>query len=67
MPSTFSPTERALIKRLAVQYVVVDGRTRTRLVIPGSSPLRARIEAIPGVNRVYDSGDIVVYDVTGLN
>jgi hypothetical protein len=62
LASTFGPYEQALIKRLEVRYLVVDGRTRTRLLIPGASPLHSRIDAIKGVNRVYDSGDIVVYD-----
>lgn len=65
LASSFGQYEQALIKRVAVRYLVVDGRTRTRLVIPGSSPLRSPIDAVKGVNRVYDSGDIVVYDLAG--
>jgi hypothetical protein len=61
----YGPQEQSLLKRLAVEYLVVDGRTRTRLVIPGSSPLRSQLDAVEGVNRVYDSGDIVVYDLAG--
>jgi hypothetical protein len=65
LASSFGPYEQALIKGLDVRYLVVDGRTRTRLLIPGAWPLRSQIDAIEGVNRVYDSGDIVVYDLAG--
>jgi hypothetical protein len=65
LASSFGQYEQALIKRLEVQYLVVDGRTRTRLLIPGSSPLRSQVDAIKGVDRVYDSGDIVVYEFVG--
>jgi hypothetical protein len=65
LASSFGQFEQDLIKRLEVQYLVVDGRTRTRLLIPGSSPLRSQVDAIAGVNRVYDSGDVVVYEFVG--
>lgn len=61
----FGPREQALLKNYSVRYLVVDRRTGTRLVTPGSGALHSRLDGLAGVDRLYDSGDIVVYDLGG--
>jgi hypothetical protein len=72
-------TKRA--RAQAVQYVLVDRRLSTSLpssgtYFPGSPPSNSnhpipladleKFNDLPGVARIYDSGDIVIYDLQGL-
>lgn len=73
------PPERALLRQGRVRYVVVDRRLSTALPLvvyfeqgehgsqPHSVPLDptwlAKFDRAPGVSRVFDSGDIAIYDV----
>ena len=65
-----------------VQYLLVDLRLSTQLPAGGSyfpddpqqgrhtAPIPRRsltkFDGVPGIDRVYDSGDIVIYDVQGV-
>jgi hypothetical protein len=74
--------ERALIDSEDVQYIVIDLRLSEQLPANGTyfadDPLANRhtrpiprealmkFDRLPGVKRVFDSGDIVIYDLTGV-
>lgn len=73
---------RQFITGYAVQYVVVDLRTTRQLPANGEyfpdDPLANRhtrpipvesltkFDRVPGARRVFDGGDVVIYDVTGV-
>jgi hypothetical protein len=76
---TFTPAIAQQAKAQAVQYVLVDRRLSQSLpasgtYFPGSSttgnqpiPIAdlTKFTRVPGVARVYDNGDIVIYDLQG--
>ena len=76
---TFTPAIARQAKEQAVQYVLVDQRLSQSLpasgtYFPGSSttgnqpiPIAdlTKFNQVPGVARVYDNGDIVIYDLQG--
>jgi hypothetical protein len=74
----FTPLDAAKIRAQSVRYVLVDIRLSKQLppdggYFPNSAPVRYRhpipaadlrkFDYVPGVNRLYDSGNIVVYDL----
>lgn len=75
----FNDDDRLLIRQYAVQYVVVDLRLAQQLPANGEyfpdDPLASRhdrpiplqaltkFDRLPGARRVFDGGDIVIYDV----
>jgi hypothetical protein len=82
-PTTFGPTEIALLQSGRVHYVVVDHRLTAQLpvvgiyyemgepdtyghIVPMDPAAFAKFDGVPGIQRVYDSGDIVIYDVGAL-
>jgi hypothetical protein len=77
------PTERAILQRGEVRYLIVDKRLSQSLPRlgayyergePGSGfhqtpmdpAVLAKFDAVPGVHRVFDSGNIVIYDVGAI-
>lgn len=78
----FGPDQRAYAASASVRYLLVDRRLAQSLPVSGSyfavdPEADHRTEPIPlssldkyarmaGVDRLYDSGDIVVYDLNGL-
>jgi hypothetical protein len=76
----FTPFERRLVRRGALEYLVVDYRLTRALPWAGSyyddsepgglrheQPIPAaafaKFDRVPGVSRVFDSGDIAIFDV----
>src|SRR5262249_54607981 len=74
-----SPQEVKLSQSLNLHYIVVDLRLSTTLPAVGEyfetdSPNRpiplaslTKFDGLAGVNRVFDSGNIAIYDVSELN
>jgi hypothetical protein len=76
------PTERAYLASSSLRYLFVDRRMARSLPVSGSyfavdphagqvtSPIPLqnldKYDGMPGVNRLFDSGDIVIYDLRGL-
>ena len=79
---SLGPTERAYLTSSALRYLFVDRRLAQSLPVSGNYfqvevkgsqakrpiPLRNldKYDGMQGVSRVYDSGDIVIYDLRGL-
>jgi hypothetical protein len=77
------PTERAYLATSSLRYLFVDRRLAQSLPVGGSyfqvDPYAGQItrpiplqdldkyDALAGVDRLYDSGDIVIYDLRGLS
>ncbi len=80
---TFTAQDRALIAESGIEFVIVDLRdadglprvglyyesgeydqARTR---PVSRAALTKLNSVPGVQRVYDNGSIVIYDVRNLD
>lgn len=74
---SFEPADAEVVRRLSIDFVMVDLRTTTGPIPPtgyfpdGTSPAplpRAgldKFDHIAGVGRIYDAGDIAVYDLRG--
>lgn len=79
----FGPTEKALLLRDGVKYLVVDLRLSTGLpwvgydfnepashtvwyTLPISLAALTKYDGVQNVNRLFDSGNIVIYDVGDL-
>ena len=79
----FSNTDRALIRKTDLDYLVVDTRMSSSLphqqvyiesgeyglkgrTSPVSDSALEKFATIEGVNRIYDNGSLVIYDVRGL-
>jgi O-antigen/teichoic acid export membrane protein len=79
---TWTTTDRSLVRRLRIAYVVIDLRDATGLPREGiyyesgeydqnrtsPVPLQAltKLNDVPGVTRIYDNGPMVIYDVRAL-
>lgn len=80
---TLGPTERMILQRGQVEYLVVDRRLSDGLPLASSyfeggenagkrpeTPLAAanlaKFDELAGVSRIFDSGDIRIYDLKGL-
>jgi hypothetical protein len=79
---TFGPAQVAELADAGVEYLLVDLRLSSQLPAGGSyfpvDPQQGRhaapiprqrltkFDAVPGIDRIYDSGDIVIYDVRGV-
>jgi hypothetical protein len=75
--SSIGAPESSLLKRVPVRYLVIDSRLSTDLPAtgvyyePGGDPLTrpisaaalAKYDSTASVDRIYDSGDIVIYDL----
>ena len=77
----FTPSAAQQVQALDIQYALVDQRLSEQLPVSGSyfpidtnsgeytRPLPsadlAKFNSVPGVARIYDSGNIVIYDLTG--
>lgn len=71
--------DTALARQEAVRYLLVDIRTSEYAAVTGgyfpdssticSSPIPTRdltkFDTVPGINRIYDSGNIIIYAVSG--
>ena len=76
--SRLTPRDLELIRSRNVKYVVIDrrlghGRPLDEVYVEGgepNTPIRpadlAKFDGVPGVTRIYDSGAIQIYDVSGL-
>jgi len=76
---TVSPSEVKLSQALNLHYIVVDLRLSTTLPAVGEyfetdAPNRpiplaslTKFDSLAGINRVFDSGNIAIYDVSELN
>ena len=78
----FGPAQVTQLADAGVQYLLVDLRLSTQLPAGGSyfpddpqkdrhsTPIPRRdltkFNSVPGIDRIYDSGDIVIYDVQGV-
>ena len=78
----FTQSAAQQVQALDIQYALVDQRLSEQLPVSGSyfpidpnsgeytRPLPsadlAKFNSVPGVARIYDSGNIVIYDLTGL-
>ena len=78
---TFTQSAAQQVQALNIQYALVDQRLSEQLPASGSyfpvdpnagtytHPLPpadlAKFNAVPGIDRIYDSGNIVVYDLMG--
>lgn len=77
-------TERMILERADVEYLVVDDRLSTGLPLAGvyfegsepdsgrhrtpiATDVLEKFDALPQVSRVFDSGDISIYDVGALS
>jgi hypothetical protein len=77
--SQFSSDDRAIIQYTQIRYLVVDLRMSNALPLNGfyfesdqpKSPIPKEVltkfDTIPQINRFFDSGNIVIYDVRGLD
>jgi hypothetical protein len=79
--SAYTPSDVAQVQALAIHYVLVDLRLATSLPASGHYfpvdpnagryahplPLRdlTKFNQAPGVRRIYDDGNIVVYNLAG--
>lgn len=79
---TWTPTDAALVRRLAIRYVIVDRRDATGLprlgvyyesgeydqnrTAPVPAAALAKLQHVPGVTTVYDNGSVAIYDVTAI-
>jgi O-antigen/teichoic acid export membrane protein len=79
---TWTPTDAALVRRLAIQYVIIDRRDATGLprlgvyyesgeydqdrTAPVPAAALAKLQRVPGVTKVYDNGSVAIYDVTAI-
>jgi hypothetical protein len=77
----FSPADARQVQAQSIRYVLVDLRLSTMLPASGqyfpvdpnagtyTRPLPraglAKFSRMPGVARIYDSGNIIVYDLAG--
>jgi hypothetical protein len=75
--------DAALVRRLQIEYVIVDQRDATGLprmgvyyesgeydqnrIKPVSLAALTKLASVPGVQRVYDNGAIVIYDMRALD
>ncbi len=80
---TFGPEEAGMIHRLGLDYLLADLRITTgrpvvgayfdsatadeMLSAPPSPGALLKFNAVPGVNRVFDNGYIVIYDVRAIS
>lgn len=80
---TFGENQRRIVDQAGIEYILVDRRLSLRLPwvghyfegheLPGGHKSPASLEALnkfdgmPFVNRVYDNGDIAIYDLRGLH
>lgn len=76
----FGPAQNELIQGAGVDYLVVDMRLSRGLPLIGryfergepatKTPIRAaalrKFDAVPGLSRIYDNGQIVVYQARGI-
>jgi hypothetical protein len=75
---TLTPRDLSLIRSNHVKYVVIDRRLGHSLpldevYVEGGEPNRAirpidlaKFDGVPGVSRIYDSGAMQIYNVSGL-
>jgi hypothetical protein len=79
----FGKNEQRIVDQARIEYIVVDRRLSTRLPwvghyfegheapdghkSPASLAALNKFDGMPFVNRVYDNGDIAIYDLRGLH
>ncbi len=80
---TYTGEDRALIAKLKIEFVIVDLRDADGLprvgiydesgeydqdrTTPVSRTALTKLNSVPGVQRVYDNGSIVIYDTRSLD
>jgi len=80
---TWTPQDAALLRKLHIEYVIVDERDSDGLprmgvyyeggeydinrTTPVSRAALVKLASLPGIQRIYDNGAIVIYDVRSLD